>query len=1075
MIKQIILRRCAERSNCCNAVWRKNTLQNMRNSVRYCKIHIHDTLPTRSNCMADSLINNRLITIRPIHTTPFIKEKENDGMSNDISKSKAMDNEDMLTKHSKRIKEIISKSNKLLGYEYYEEVKDIIKEMQESIDTGIINTSNDQQIVIASQIFNNSLRIISSVELHHNNGSSTEINNNEGRFDTCISILTTIHNLNLDISQESFKYTIKAGCIDGKYTDASELFTSQLDDINCGSMVPMINTNDYEGEENTDCPIEIGLYAIAKSHNNEQEASEQVFDAALTMAITNPTDYNKYMIAAVHALGNASYYKPCVEFLHTTEGQKVGQALLAAVMKICIQCNAHNQAIELYEDLLHSDDNIIHSDWQTSGTYYNIQPDIHDIALIVYQHLLSNNDFDEYDTLEIKNKCCSIFNNAISSQYKISPDALNSMLQICNKTKDWELSIVILQQLLYHKLFSIDDYDGIIPNLTNDMISCILSTCIECHQDSMAILSLYFAQLHYFNNIALGSKTTDGFVDKMSQWSILQSSDDILSCILKALCGMKQFDKAVLLFNNITTKNDNDNTGENFNKSREIHHQAQKASNNYLSSSDNAASTTSMDIAWNELFLYLNELFSSRNVSNQKEMLPKVINLCTELNLNSNVWYYITKWALATTLYAPKNIDDIVIPSFLQHSTNSFGTNNNDDVIMDHLSSNDFILSSIMESYRKNDSADKAIQLYFNKMEQIDATKSPSDEEVWKQSAFQCLISFIQSNEVDKAYDFFLHMNQHEYTTQSIVSMARCLEEHERWDDIPNIWSIAVDNFCLNEEIGLIALKAVSRSNVYSKTQQPDMENGVQNHELTVKVSLFRMITKKMSEITNKEPMEWAKSHYWKLKKDLLQKDLSRLFNLKRGEIKSHEMKIAFVDFMNYATSQDEDVQRQPMDKDVILSIIKKAGYKQRHVRCRGNPIPDKKDEDERMIQEEERKEGIDIILKVLQHLQRSKKTALLYDPNFTVNVANALRALKADALVIEYVRNLVSLQQQEDIEIRPMTYLHAVFAATSLSDQHSKDEILNCMKNAGLTFDMDKEMLRMRYMPSQSDDNSPW
>lgn len=1071
MIKPIITRRYILRSNSYNLVTRRNSLQNIRNHGRCDKIHIYDNLPMKSNHTTALMINNHLIRNRTIHTTPSIRNKENNEISINTPKSEVIENEDVLTKHSKRIKEILSKNNKLSGYEYYNEVKDIIKEIQDSIDSNIIDTSNDQQIVLASQIFNHSLHIISSVELHHSNGNSNEIIN-EGRFDTCISILTSLHNLNLDISQEAFKYTIKAGCIDGKYTDASELFTSQLDDINCGSMVPMIN--DYDGDEKGDCPIEIGLYAIAKSYDNEQEASEQVFDAALTMAITNPTDYNKYMIAAIHALGHANYYKPCVEFLHTAEGQKVGQALLAAVMKICIQCNEYSQAIELYEDLLHSDDNIIHSDWQTSGTYYNIQPDIHDIALIAYQHLLSIGDFDEYDALEIKNKCCSIFNNAISSQYKISPDALNSMLLLCHKSKDWELSIVILQQLLYHKLFSIDDYDGMIPNLTNGMISCILNTCIECHQDSMALLSLYFIQLHYFDDIALGGKSTDGFVDNMSQWSILQASDEILSCALKSLYNMKQYDKVVTLFDNVTTQSDGGNIDETFCKSKDMYNQAQKASNSHSSSSDNATNTTSIDIAWNELFIYLNELLSRRNVTNQKETLSKIINLCTELNLNSNVWYYITKWALATTLYAPKNIDDIVIPSFLQQSTNNFGTNNNDDVIMDYLSSNDSLLSSMMESDRKNDSAEKAIHSYFSKMEQIDSIES-SNEEIWKQSAFQCLISMIESNKVDKAYDFFLHMKQNEYTTQSIVSMARCLEEQERWDDIANVWRIAVDSFCLNEEIGLIALKAVSRSNVYSKNKETDLENGDHNHELTVKVSLFRMITKKMSEITNKEPMEWAKSHYWKLKKDLLQKDLHRLLNWKYGEIKANEMQIAFVDFMNYATSQDEDVQRQPMDKDVVISIIKKAGYKQRHVRCRGNPIPDKKEEEEKIIQEEQRKEGIDIILKVLQHLQKNKKTTLLYDPNFTVNVAQALRALKADALVIEYVRNLVLLEQQKNIELRPMTYLQAVFAATSLNDQHAKDEILSCMRNAGLTFDIDKEMLRMKYLPTQSDDGGSW
>ena len=1041
--------------------------------------------------------NNSLMQLRLAHTS-----------------NNSNDNSNILNKHSKRMSEILSKKHTepVLGYKYYNETSSMIKEIQELIDNGTV--IDDKKIPILSNLFSNALSIISNVELKYDNNDTTNpvaTVDGSSRFDICISILTTLHNLNLDISQQSFASTIKAGCLDGKYNDAAELFMSQLDIVDCGSMVPMHFDN-----TTYDCPIEIGLYAIAKSNcsteddDDDDTSSMKVFDAALTMAIVNPTDYNKYMIAAINALGYAGDYKPCIDFLNTDEGKKVGQPLINAVMKSCIVCQEYNKAIDIYEDLLQNEILLDSEEWQIAGRYYNIDPDCHNTALIAYQYIINEHP------IRAKNQAYSIFSNAVTTQRHLTIDAIQSILNICHKMNDWTMSINVLEQLLYHKSFSFD-HENNIPDITSTMVSSIISTCITSNQHIIALLSLYFTQIHlYSSNNKLPQQQNvddnsidDEFVHKVSAWSILQqqrqqfnNDNSILSSTMNILFNIGQYKKAILLYDHIVTNN-NDNNNEiiTCKDSKQIYEEAK------IKLDENQSSTS--DLAWNELFMYLDQLFikeKMQTTSTKQELLAKCIKLCTELNQKPIVWYYITRWLLANTLYMPKNIDDIVIPTYLKYPLHNddimFQNNNHDNnnIVIEYLSNNDNLLSSIMESYRKNGNINNAINLYFDKMEQIDDNNK--GEILWKQSTFQCLLSFIDTHDVDKAYNFFLHMKKGEYTTQSIVAIARLLNDNERWDDIATVWRIAVNNFCLSEEIGLIALKAVSRSdqfqnqNIQQYQQQHQEKNKYNfNNELQMKISLFRIIKQKMGDITNKEPYEWAKSHYWRLKKDLLPKDIRRLFKWKDGEIKQNEMKIAIVDFMNYSiqfdnNNNDDSNQQQPkpMDKDILLSIIQKAGYQQRHVRCRGNPIPDKKDESERIIQYNQRQEGIDIILKVLDHLQKHNNndnnnnlSNLLYDAYFTLQVAKGLRALNANELVIEYVRNLVLLQKQQinnnndnnTIDIRPMTYLQAVFAATSSNDQEAKDEILQYMNNAGLTFDIDKEMLRMRHATSSSSSNS--
>jgi hypothetical protein len=100
-------------------------------------------------------------------------------------------------------------------------------------------------------------------------------------FQDCERVLFLAKKWNLDITNQ--QPALEAACMEGRWKEASRLFSQQVDPDMAG-YTPM--------EINVKQPL--GLYAIARdAQERDSPVAEQVMDAVMSMSMVNPTDQNK--------------------------------------------------------------------------------------------------------------------------------------------------------------------------------------------------------------------------------------------------------------------------------------------------------------------------------------------------------------------------------------------------------------------------------------------------------------------------------------------------------------------------------------------------------------------------------------------------------------------------------------------------------------------------------------------------------------------------------------------------------------------------------------------------------------
>lgn len=97
-------------------------------------------------------------------------------------------------------------------------------------------------------------------------------------FTDCQRVMSLAKRLNLNLTNQ--KPALEAACLEGRWDEASELFSKQIDPDMAGFMPMEINVKEP-----------LGLYAIAR-HAQKQKipVAEQVMDAVMSMSMVNPTD-----------------------------------------------------------------------------------------------------------------------------------------------------------------------------------------------------------------------------------------------------------------------------------------------------------------------------------------------------------------------------------------------------------------------------------------------------------------------------------------------------------------------------------------------------------------------------------------------------------------------------------------------------------------------------------------------------------------------------------------------------------------------------------------------------------------
>jgi len=690
-------------------------------------------------------------------------------------------------------------------------------------------------------------------------------------------------------------------------------------------------------------------------------------------------------------------------------------------MNACLESDKGSVALQLYEkQFLKNEELFSLSEWQTGGEFENILPSCRNAALCAFRSIASSIHPSPNQSNHFPNttQAINILNKAIEAKTQLTEAAMESVLFTCMQEKDLERVCALMDLLIDENLTRNKHSDGensilssaksffgsskdtekpLVPFITSDMLSSVMQVC-NFHEHYA--LSIYYLYTAYFSaNVKVEGTYTRKETGTILT-SMLETDDEINEKLELALRGLGLQDVANEL-NNATSK---------INEKKEFQESKQKPITNDFSS-------------FLDLFALENILYQS-NLLNKLDTVEKVAHIMKNCSqMGQPMMGLIIARRVANTL-EEKSTGISAIPPSLRDRKN--------DPISepDYLFSTDAILGATIEAYYKL-GWDMNYFLYIL-MESMDS----SERLRWPISIHEILPVLVDIGQIEIACITFNEIDSVALSPQSFLQLARSLVEVEEWSGIQDLWNSAKEINCISEELGIFAIKATSHF--------PYENEGK-------KFPIIGDIVWNLAQLTGLTKSSWKKSRYWILKEVMLQRDIVKLMGWKKGEIKEGEYMIALNDYYE-AKSRGEKIKNE-----ILYALVRKAGYHQRHVRCRGNPIPDRKEPELYEKQCVERNEGVQSIFEILAE---ARKSTYGDDPLFTLQVAQGLRALKAEYETVEFVKELVV----RDVEIRPKTFLQAVFAAKSMKDVVSRNEIIKMMEDSGFTYSSHEDTFRQRY-----------
>lgn len=641
-----------------------------------------------------------------------------------------------------------------------------------------------------------------------------------------------------------------------------------------------------------------------------------------------------------------------------------------------------------------------------------------------------------------------ILDSALSAGAKVNIPALESFFHICEQSGNWKAAYYVFEVAVDETSYTNntdvlkdedDDRGRKLPMLSNDMVVSVMRTCNAAEQFGVAIFCAYLANLSRMNQFPMRLRNDVNYFDSNTDQMLRLCNDNSahLTEIVASLCGMGQIERAVKLFHVVISLLNIDLSDDQWDNAKNHIKITKEKMANYASP-NLRKQIEYWDNAFGQFESLAPALVPTEKPSSMKDdmsnlcvLLSDVMDSCTNSSHPHLGLIIVRKIARS---FGHHTFDT----SMLQHTWHD----ESDSMMIekDLICSNDKLLCSTMQAFENIGQLDVAINLFFDKMKELEADPIvPNAAAVlanWPLSSSWCLRLLATIGDVDGAYNIFNNLEKFHLNDEIVLSMAQGFAAAERWEDVGNVWNTALNSVCLTEELGILALKSISNTE-FDKNE--------------TKFVLFGEVVWEMAKLTGMTKEKWKNSHYWVLKKEIMDDDLVKMMGWKKGEIKESELFVA-IEAFHKAKSKGENVS-----DEVLLSISKQAGYKQRHVRCRGNPIPDKNDKEHRIQQEFERNEGVEMLIEALHE---ARKTSLGDDPLFTLRIAQGLRALKANTETIEFVKELVS----RGAEVRPITFLQGVFAATSLDDLKAKKDVITLMEASGATYEDHEETLRSGY-----------
>jgi hypothetical protein len=644
-------------------------------------------------------------------------------------------------------------------------------------------------------------------------GTSNNNNAALSPYEASLDVIEILRSLNIDILPTHYTCAIRAACNESRWSDATALLFSQIDGndnadgMSTGGFTPIDANIAWEG-----------LYAVAMKMATENEAgqiqeitSKFVFDTAMKMCMISPVGQEQYILAAGKALGRAGLWKDCVDFAtDSTSITLYGPSIVAAAMLACNACSRFDDTIGVY-DYFMSGNRSAASEWQWGGGDITaIKPLCRELSL----YAMGNDEKGGHSQ-----RAMSLFAEIIDEGHPIRSNTLLSLAHSMELDGQWQSAINLLNAIPSLEVDPSDIDTGENDNLHTDMLASVMRVCNSGGHHGLAILANMTNRNSLVKPIVVAAADQNNILDNS------QISQATIQAIYGLGCGVY----ANELSNELQTD------------------VPRWSLNNYSSHRE----------SWINAFVAIDRVLKvthairleGKNISTPSHLLlERVLTRAMEHCIDSGQSATAIELYLYTNTLLTKRDE-----SLTQRVKTLFGmesSQESSDIF--HLSEinnkemnvKDPLLATIIKAYSKLE-PQKALSIYDDGAIQL------GDPILSSQSINNALEAMLDID-VNEGMRFFKAMDPKCVNPSTFCLVARYYALRGIWHEIGDVYNRARSAGCINEDLGLIAMQAVCKSEL-----------------LEGKIVTLRRIIDDVCGLSLMKSNDWIKLHYWTIRKNI--------------------------------------------------------------------------------------------------------------------------------------------------------------------------------------------------------------
>lgn len=657
-------------------------------------------------------------------------------------------------------------------------------------------------------------------------------------FDECQTVLSVMDAWKIDRQHLHVVYSITAATREGRWEDASNLFWSHIDPEDSG----------YRPYDE-DVANPVGLYAVARfAQERNMPVIEPVMDSVLRMTMVSPFDQDKYLLAAGTAIGHVGEWEAFIKYLKNSfDASRLGQPLVAAVMKACIANDSSQQAMEIFDEFVVSKLSIA-GEWQWAGGENPLHPLCRDLAL---QAL--GQSFEEGSS----RRALDYYNQIAQEKYTISIDALVGVFEACVNDGQWPDAVDTLLSMIAKSpsdrwvvtteslaIEVIEDSAAKSMDLLTRLGSCVEVTMRGCNSDGqfgVAMVCLRLFQIWMPADYllpyqeAMSSKghehSENSLIEAIAPIiCALNDADGVLSASMVALCGLGLNQEASNLFKlveGILVYVDGKIEVDRLEQARDLVSYANEGAERFK--------PTKLHGGWEVSYRHIHRLTSACSILVHSKSCPSQ----EEMRLLS------TAAAVAVRSCTVEKQADagLVLLKWIEETLASHAASLRSHESALALPPTDALLSARMGAYLSIEDADAALELFQNEI------KNSQGMTKWRLSTCEAITAFFRVGHASDAMDFFGKVVAENRSPDIFCRVAEGLVDEKDWDGVAKVYKSALSCGCLSEELSILAMKAAAAGRIDGR------------------VRVFRNILGETAKFVGTQPLVWAVAKYWILKR----------------------------------------------------------------------------------------------------------------------------------------------------------------------------------------------------------------